>query len=126
MSTETTQRGEYVALTKCWYCGGDNEVLIHRQLRSIKGMHDKVVNKTPCTNCEQHMKRGIILIGVIEAKSGGDVENPYRSGAFVVLTESAVARLIQPKALADAVIKHRSAFIEHQALLDIGAIKQDG
>ena len=48
--------------------------------------------KTPCEECQDHMKKGFLLIGIIESKS--NIPNDlYRSGNIWVLTNQAAERM---------------------------------
>ncbi len=72
-----------VALTKCFYCGEDGDILINQRLtkhsaEKVESMHGHVVSKEPCGTCAEHMKTGIIVITIDGEKSKGDMSNPYR------------------------------------------------
>ena len=69
------------------------------------------IDKEPCSKCKGYMERGIILISVDEEKSKGDMENPYRTGGWVVVKEEALKRMIQPQELLDQILKQRVAFL---------------
>lgn len=123
--------GNYVALTKCYFCNKDSDILLHRQLRDISKAHGKVVNMDPCRTCEGYMKAGVILITIDDAKSekgwnhrpSGQkkwIPNPYRTGGFFVVTDEAVRKTIHPEAMADWAIKKRFMFIEHEAAESLG------
>lgn len=128
----------HVALTKCFFCGKGNEILLDRRLKDISALHDKVRNMNPCNECQELMNKGIILIGIDEEKSDQGwsvppvsleqrkswIPNPYRSGAFVAITEQAFERLINEPSLVEYGKKHRWMFIEHKALVHMGAIKE--
>lgn len=138
MPTKAAHEGKHVALTKCFFCGGDGTILLHKRLGDISEAHGKVCDMEPCSKCSEYMKQGIILIGIDDAKSGNGwsippdpgsrdhgnwVPNPYRTGAFVVIKDAALERAINPPELAAGAKKHRWMFIEHAALVQMGAIK---
>ena len=122
-----------VALTKtvCNCCGEerDGDIVINTRLTThlaskVKEMDGKVVNSEPCDSCKGYMEQGIIILGVIEAKSDS-MDNPYRSGAFVVLKESAVRMLMEDSDILDSVLKKRVAFMEHSLMVDLEMIKEE-
>jgi hypothetical protein len=81
-----------VALTKCFFCGGDNEIVMNKVLtkrhaEKVKEMHGKVINTHPCPKCQEYMKQGVILISVRDGETG---QNPYRTGGFVVVKDRAL------------------------------------
>lgn len=134
---------EHVALTKCFYCmQGDRILLARRYNQKGEPVHDlapyngMVVDMDPCRECADYMKKGIILIGIDEEKSDPNwnvppmppnknwIPNPWRSGAFVVLTEEAFERIFQGEA-AKFGPKHRWTFVEHEVLKRIGAIDDE-
>lgn len=121
------QESNFVALTKCYYCLGDNYIAFQRNLRDISEYHGKVVDMTPCNQCQEYMKQGVILITIDSEKSPKnwnmeEIPNPYRTGGFFVVSEDAVKKMLteeNEKAIEFA-LKCRWMFIEHQTALDIG------
>ena len=61
----------HVGMTSCYYCGESLDILLHRQLRKVFPNHGNVgvQHLEPCPACKNHMKTGIILMGVDEEKS---------------------------------------------------------
>jgi hypothetical protein len=122
----------FVALTKCYFCGEANEILLNRRLGRSKAIVEadgKVIDMRPCAKCEKYMHQGIILITIDSSRSdpGWDkpdkehwMPNPYRTGGFFVVTESFVQRVLQPKAIADYAIDKRWMFIEDEAARALG------
>ena len=96
---------EFTALTKCFLCGGSNEILIHKNMRDISDLHGKVVTKEPCNECKKYMEEGVILISIKEGESGK--ENPFRTGGWVVLKEESLKDI----PLIEPIIKARIGFI---------------
>lgn len=129
----------HVALTKCYYCGKDNEILLDKRLKDISALHGKVCTMNPCNECQEFMKKSIILIGIDEEKSDPGwnsppsnstlkerqswMPNPYRTGSFVVVTEQGFERMINEPSLVAYGKKHRWMFIDHKALVHVGAVK---
>lgn len=119
-----------VALTRCYYCGAGNEIVLNTVLTkaaadTVKAMHHRVVSTEPCPECKEWMKSGIILITFDKTKSDKDwekakVPNPFRTGGFFVVKEDFVERVFEhPEAVAFAK-KHRWLFIEHEAAKQVG------
>jgi hypothetical protein len=130
-----------VALTKCYFCQGNNEIIINKLLsksmkENVEEMHGKIVNMHPCPKCKDMMKRGIILITIDNAKSepgwskpkstyhnGKEypgMPNPYRTGGFFVITDDGMRRCLGDLPAVDWAIKHRFMFIEHAEAEKIG------
>ena len=122
-----------VALTKCFYCGKDDAIVMTKLLtpknaRDVESMNGKVIDMTPCQECKKLMDQGIILITFDPEKSlpGWDTEripNPYRTGGFFVVQEKAMLNIIGNKTLAEFIIKYRWMFIEHNAAEQLGLFK---
>lgn len=126
-----------IALARCYFCGDIHQIVIGKYLspmRQVEEMHGKVISMRPCAKCEDLMKQGIILIGIIHGKSEkgwnippplpddrrGWMPNPYRSGGWAVMKESAFMRLFKPDSSGAFGLKHRWMFIEHGAGVQIG------
>ena len=134
-----------VALTKCYYCGEGDRIVLNIRLHpgfayQVKQMHGKVIDTAPCSKCEEWMKQGIILITIDDKKSGDGwskpdlVEykergitktyrpppNPYRTGGFFVITEDAMNRLVHGDEIKSFAVLHRFMFIEHEAAEKLG------
>lgn len=138
MPTQAAREGKHVALTKCFFCGEDGIILLHKRLGDVSKYHGKVVDMEPCSKCVEYMKQGVILIGIDDAKSEtgwnhppdkgsqaarqGWMPNPYRTGAFVVVKEEAVERAVNVPELVAWAKQHRWMFVEHEALVRMGAI----
>lgn len=113
-----------VALTKCFFCGEDSEIVINKTLTSyyakkVKEMHSKVINKEPCSKCKDYMKKGIIVISVDEDKTE-DKNNPYRTGGFWVIKNSAIEDMPIENKLKTSILEKRIMFIEHNLAKDMG------
>jgi hypothetical protein len=113
-----------VALTKCFYCGqGDrivmNRVLTERLASKVEEMHGKVIDMEPCRQCAQWMKQGVILISVDESKTK-DEKNPWRDGRFAVVRDEAIKRIVQPEELASTLLFRRWGYISSDTADKIG------
>lgn len=119
-----------VALTRCFLCGGGNEIFLNTKLTKhaaerVKKLHGKVIDVKPCPTCGEWMKKGIILLTFDESKSDKDwdkqsVPNPYRTGGFFVVKEEALARLGLPEKIMEFAKRRRWLFVEHQAAARLG------
>lgn len=128
-----------VALTKCFFCNGDHQILMNslltpRHAANVKQAHGMVIDMSPCNKCEEMMKMGVILITIDPAKSTKDwnkpprgtepkdnwMPNPYRTGGWFVVRDEFVRRVFEPAEIADYAIKHRWMFIEDEAARMMG------
>lgn len=119
-----------VALTKCYFCGKDSDIIINsllaeRVAKKVKEMHGKVVSMDPCRECEGFMKQGIIFLTFDPAKSARDwnkdeMPNPWRTGGFFVVRQEAVERMLGPGSMLDFALKYRYMWIEHEAAERLG------
>ena len=123
----------HVALTKCFFCGEDNDILLHRSLKDISECHGKVVHMNPCSKCAELMQQGVLLITIDDEKSDRDwnipptdkkearnwMPNPYRTGGFFVIRDEAIQRILDSQ-MASFATEHRWMFIEHAAAEAIG------
>ncbi len=134
MHTKAAREGKHVALTKCFFCGEDAHIVLHKRLGDVSEMHGKVCSMEPCSKCAEHMKAGIILIGIDDAKSekgwhrsnGREnfIPNPYRTGAFCVIREEALDRIFNNPEYNAWAKRTRWIFVEHEVLVKIGAVKE--
>ena len=118
----------YVALTKCYFCGGDNEILLDRKFRDISKMHGKVVSMHPCQDCEEKMKQGIMMIVIDSEKSTPNwhkdpMPNPHRTGLMVVVKEEAVKRIIVEPSLLESILKQRWSFVDEPVAEILGLVQ---
>jgi hypothetical protein len=111
------------ALTKCFFCGEDDAIVINRHLskheaKKVNEMHGMVIDMTPCSKCKELMSQGIILMTFNPALSDTDwnkepIPNPYRTGGFFVVRDEACQRFMPPE-LYDWAKKSRWMFIEDE------------
>lgn len=106
-----------VAMTKCFLCGGNKDILMNKTLTKhmaakVKEMDGQCVDMAPCSDCAKHMETHIILIGFDEEKSDQSqgAQGAYRTGEFLVVSDRLVAQIIKEPGLSDA-LKRRVAFI---------------
>jgi len=128
-----------VALTKCFFCHGDHDLVLNTRLspgaaRQVKEMHGKVINMDPCSKCKDIMSKCIVFITIDDSKSEigwnrpprdseGWMPNPYRTGGWFGIKESAVERMLPPDIYKWAA-KHRFLFVEHQEAENMGLFEQ--
>lgn len=115
----------HVALSKCFFCGEDNEVILSTRMKDISELDRKVSSMRPCPKCESYMKAGIIFITIDDSKSekgwtNKPIPNPYRTGGFFVIREEALTKMINDPRLIAYAQKMRWMFIEDSAARQIG------
>jgi len=106
------KHGVNPCIPKCFVCGEDkNEILLMGRLKgdmeAPKGM---VFDQSPCEQCKEYMKQGIILISVDEEKTD-DPQNPWRTGGWAVIKQSAVERMPLDDRFKRSALKKRVAFL---------------
>jgi len=90
-----------VALTKCYFCSEDADIVINRRLtkkaaKQVAEMHGKVISREPCSKCKKYMEQGVIVITFDDSKTPPNPESTddlYRDGGFYVLKDEAIERL---------------------------------
>jgi hypothetical protein len=102
----------FVALTKCFFCGEDDRIVLHRRLGDVSKIHGKVIDHEPCQKCADHMKVGVICLSVREDAEG---DNTYRTGGFWVIKDAAIRKMVNPPELADDIIRKRMTYIPDSA-----------
>jgi hypothetical protein len=107
------EHGLNPTIPTCFICGKEkNEVvLLGAAFKEQAPMH-MVLDKSPCDQCKEYMKLGVILISV---KDGSDHEDPYRTGGWVVVKKEAARRMF-----GESLGKSRMAFLEDTAWDKIG------
>lgn len=73
-----------------------NTRLTQSDAQKVKKLHGQTIGYTeqPCDECKKMMKKGFVLIGVIEEKTE-DRKNPYRSGNLWVIKQDTVDRIFK-------------------------------
>lgn len=105
-------------MNKCFFCGGDKDVLINKNLKDISNINGKVTDQEPCSQCKEYMQRGIIIIPADTSKTE-DNSNPYRIGSFLVVKEDMVKEIFED---VDHILKARAMFLDIEALLHLGPL----
>lgn len=143
----------HVALTKCFYCGEDDRILLATKyhhtkdgmqpVKDLQPLHNKIIDMEPCRKCADWMEQGIILLGIDSAKSEPNwnkppapnaitgkqehwLPNPWRSGTFSVVKEEAFRRMVPDKAMQEFALKRRFMFMEEEAMVMMGIIPAEG
>lgn len=119
-------------LDNCFYCGESRGLILagmscdklamaagQKEGYSRWGNNAICSSKEPCDKCKGYMEQGIILIGVDEKKTT-DMENPWRTGRFAVITEDAVRRLFDPPELVEQVCEQRVCFMPDEVFEMLG------
>lgn len=112
----------HVGISQCFYCGGDDAVVIDTRLRK-RLPHRAVYSYEPCPQCKGWMQKGIIFIEVDESKTTNK-QDPYRVGGWAVLSEKAVRRIFAGSSVLDSVLAKRVAFIPTEVWELIGIPRQ--
>jgi len=108
------KHGVNPSLDQCFYCLKDKGVILFGRIQGDNEAPKRVcLDRAPCNECAELMRKGIILISVDEARST-DQSNPYRTGGWVVVKEDFVKRAIQGE-LGAVVLKQRIAFVPDDA-----------
>lgn len=105
------KHGVNPSIAVCWYCGDDTGELIlpDKLAGDAESPRRAVWHKEPCPKCQDHMRQGVILIGVNREPRKG--EEPDRSGHFLVVREEWVRRSITSPELVVDILRKRMAFI---------------
>jgi hypothetical protein len=113
-----------VALTKCFYCGDDSDIIINSKLteanaKNVETLHGKVITTEPCTTCKTYMEVGIIVITYDPDKTT-DSNNPYRTGGFFVIKEDAVRSWYDNDDAFNEINNVRCLLMEHKLAEQLG------
>lgn len=116
----------------CFFCGeAKNEIALtgragEKAARAM-GREDGempikcCLDHTPCDDCAEHMKQGILLISTRDGEEGKD--NPYRTGGLWVVKDEAIDRIVASEELAEQIKQARFCFIPDAACDAIGLVK---
>jgi hypothetical protein len=107
------KHGVNPALLVCFLCGKETGVALLGLLKGDAEAPRRMCDPEPCNECKDLMERGVILISVDESKTT-DPANPYRTGGWVVLRDTAVARMFNPP-MREHILKVRAAFLADDA-----------
>jgi len=117
-----------VALTKCFFCGADdkivmNSLLTERMKSNVEKMHGMVIDMDPCHKCKDLMKQGVIIITIDNSRSEKDwnkeqTPNPYRTGGWFVVKD----RFFEGHdgVISRFALKHRFMFMEDEVARKLG------
>lgn len=99
-----------------------NTKLGPRRAKEVEILHGKTIGymKRPCKECQGMMSQGILLIGVVQAKSP-DHSNPYRSGNKWVVTKEYLEKILvsQPKML-QKILNKGACFFPVEVAIKLG------
>jgi hypothetical protein len=120
------QEKSHVGMAQCFFCGKDSTILLDRRLKKSLPMKVGVIDTKPCNDCAGYMKVGVILISIADDTSKesmeGPIPNPYRTGAWAVVTQDYVERIFEGSHK-DSALNHRFAFITDEAWNQLGLPK---
>lgn len=123
------RHGVNPGLENCFFCNEPKGVILYGKIgnrmkealwkagaQSVGGEAPRgvILDQEPCSKCKEWMEKGIIFISVDEERSE-DLQNPYRTGGWVVMSEDWVKRTFEPGELIDTVLKKRVAFMPDDA-----------
>lgn len=129
----SAQHGVNPGLENCFYCNEPKGVILfgaigygskkHKMIQSAgldigrdgEAPNGLITDMEPCQKCQDYMKQGVILISTKEPQNEDDQRNPYRTGGWVVVRDDFIKRVVNPKQLADEILKKRVAFIPDEA-----------
>lgn len=120
------KHGVNAAVPLCYFCQQPKNEIV---LPGYMGRGDPeapraaVWDMEPCDECREHMTKGILLMSMDLTRSK-DLNNPYRTGGWVIITEEAFRRIFGG-AEADKAMKHRWTFIEDAAWDQLGLPRGD-
>lgn len=115
------KHGVNPSLEQCFFCMEPKGLILFGRLRGEdkEAPRQIYLNKEPCDKCKGWMDKGVLLISVNE-KLSDDMENPYRSGGWCVVSEDCIRRMFIPKERADDVLERRAAFVSDEAWDKVG------
>jgi hypothetical protein len=104
------KHGVNPAIVHCFFCNEptDKIALLGKLPGDAPAPMKTVIDAEPCATCAGYMEQGIILISV---RDGAEGANPYRTGAWIVVTADAIERMLKPSPQRDAILRKRVAFI---------------
>lgn len=120
------------AIPLCFYCNKPkNQIILAGRIRRVgdfdaEAPRNMVWDREPCEECKGWMEKGILFISVDEAKSKGDLKNPYRTGGWAVVKDEAVERMgIQPPELLAQILKRRTCFLPDEVWNMLGLPREE-
>lgn len=109
------KHGVNPSICRCYWCGETTNTLVlaGRMKDDAKAPMYAIWDKEPCDKCRERMKTGVILVGVVEAKSRPG-EEPFRSGHYLVVSDDWIRRSITPQALMESVLEKRLCYTSEE------------
>lgn len=108
----------------CFLCGeSKNELVLLGAAYKGEAPMKICLDKTPCDKCKGFMAKGIIFISIRNGEPQSD--NPYRTGAWCVVTEEAFRRWPLDEASKEDGLKSRVMFIEDGAWDKLGLPREN-
>jgi len=128
----------HVGMTRCFYCGEHDKILLDKRLRGTLPRDCGVVDMEPCAKCEDYMKQGIMLIEINEPKDGKipiheltdrrgnivqKIPNPDRTGRMSVIREEAYNNIFVGEA-GELGRKYRWTFVSKEVGDQVGCFPE--
>ena len=88
-------------------------------------MHCGVVDMTPCSECADYMKQGIIIIGIEDGEDPNKDINVKRTGHFVVVVSELFENLkqvVKDTEVIDRILESRWTFMESEMMSKLGIL----
>jgi len=119
------KHGVNPAIPLCFYCGEKKNMVI---LAGKLGPDDRPApqdcgwDHEPFDRCKKWMERGVILISVRDGEQG---DNPYRTGGWVVVTDSLIRKFAKPD-MVDNILRQRVCFMPDEVWDHLGLPRDTG
>ena len=110
---------DFVGLMKCYACGKDAHIVIHKKLQSVAHLHGKTAPGVFCASCSSLLQDGNTIL-ISARKRTSETEEPYRTGNMCVLTPQGARRLFKDHGKIPPM-----AFIEDDLWEQLGLPKAD-
>jgi CRISPR/Cas system-associated protein Cas10 (large subunit of type III CRISPR-Cas system) len=117
--TLSEKHGVNPSVTVCYLCGAEMGIALVGRLKGDAQAPRRIFDHHACDECKAHMQQGIILIS-IDIDRSPDQKNPYRTGGFAVVKESAIREMVQPPELMETICRKRVAFICNETWVALG------
>lgn len=110
---------DFVGLMKCYACGKEAQIVIHKKFQSVAHLHGKTAPGVFCSSCADLMKVGNTIL-ISARKRTSETEEPYRTGNMCVMTPQGARRLFKNQDRIPPI-----AFIEDDLWDQLGLPKAD-
>lgn len=116
------KHGVNPSLLVCPFCGKDTGVALLGRLQGDREAPKRMLDRAPCSTCQDHMREGVILLSV---QDGWDGSSPApRTGRYAVVKDEAITRVIPNSELASSVLKARVCHMEDRVFKALGLVEE--